>query len=862
MFSPKAMDGEFLTIAVRHVVDGAATDVFCEWFVTALHARAKAAPPLDADSRRFLLHLARQFWGHVPRPTANWRVQAVAKIERNDACYCGSGKKYKQCCAEYATMPFPIPADAMFALALDTVKPESLTAADWAHVPALALAQAAEFWRERGDDQRVVDILGAYFSQHPKLDERSEPALDTLFTSMLELNMESERRELIDRLAKHPNKILATTARCRLCTMLTDRGDYDTAWQLFHETQRFNPTDAQLAHLEIMMLLSEGRSDEAALRGKVLGAQLRRRGSEFVPLAEVVERMGRDGMRGLTDQMADDEASDDAGEDVALWVTLAESLPKPVSTTALTTRYKIEHNEQIDHDNPLNTHVDAWITADKKLTALERKWSRQFPTVEPRLIELPGDAEVVLDELPEVLKFLRSSPDAWLSFTILDVLLRAGDMLWNETDSAKVLRANRDLALYGVAILRSLLAEEKVQVPWGVLAHRPMLRVVAWAITFCDFSRDQAQKLLLAEWLLRLNPNDNHGYRSMVVSDYLGLGRAVDALVLLDKYPNDFGCGGFDRALGLFQLDRLDDALIAWQQACKTSPLVVDFLLADTLAAAPENESGYMQLGGPEEAHEYASDRRATWQKCGALAWARTLPRPVVRPTKPAKTATKTGKTGQKVSPAASARELPVAAFTAADWKRLDSAFVDAITAHGFIIGVASSPGATSPQQWLAELLTLCLLPPPGENSSSREVKLFNELFRSIFALYNRARTVILANNNGTTLPPGLFEPLNPAQTDHAARWTLGFVHAAETLGGTWRSVGMTVKSKNGHFAPLYTLAARAPLAVGGWRVDAEDQRPLLFTVADETASDMEQLYAALATIWAGVAPFNGEQTG
>lgn len=71
----------------------------------------------------------------------------------------------------------------------------------------------------------------------------------------------------------------------------------------------------------------------------------------------------------------------------------------------------------------------------------------------------------------------------------------------------------------------------------------------------------------------------------------------------------------------------------------------------------------------------------------------------------------------------------------------------------------------------------------------------------------------------------------------------------------------MTVKSKSGPFAPLYTLAARAPVHVGGWRVDAEDERPLLFTVADETASDMEQLYAALAPIWAEAAPFNGAQT-
>ena len=54
--------------------------------------------------------------------------------------------------------------------------------------------------------------------------------------------------------------------------------------------------------------------------------------------------MVRDGMRGLTDQMADDEASDDAGDDVALWLTLAESIPKAVATSGLTARYKIERN--------------------------------------------------------------------------------------------------------------------------------------------------------------------------------------------------------------------------------------------------------------------------------------------------------------------------------------------------------------------------------------------------------------------------------------------------------------------------------------------------------------------------------------
>ncbi|MEP7185067.1 MAG: hypothetical protein ABI767_04450 [Rhodanobacter sp.] len=50
--------------------------------------------------------------------------------------------------------------------------------------------------------------------------------------------------------------------------MLADAGDYVAAWDVFEQAQRADPASTSLSHLEITLLISQGRHPEARERAR------------------------------------------------------------------------------------------------------------------------------------------------------------------------------------------------------------------------------------------------------------------------------------------------------------------------------------------------------------------------------------------------------------------------------------------------------------------------------------------------------------------------------------------------------------------------------------------------------------------
>ena len=859
MLAPDAISPAFLNELAKRIVGGESLAPFSEWFVTTVYAAQrdpKDVTPIDDQARRMLLAIARQFWSHVPRPTSHWRALPLPKIERNDPCYCGSGKKYKQCCAPFSSMRVPFESDVLFALALDCIEPDALTASDWVTLPPLALAQAATFWSDRGDDERVVQVLGAYFNEHPKLDERSEPALDALFGALQDLGLEQERIALAIRLSEHKNKSLATTARCRHVVMLTDRGDFAAAWKIFEQAQRAHPTDPQLTHLEIMVLLSEGREDEAALRGKTLAAQLRRRGPDFYDFADIVERMGRDGFAGMSEAMANNEDLSELDEDVPAWLALFQRMPAAPADWAA--HYTLERASAIAPDG---SAPDAWLAPTKTMAALEAKWTRSFPTTSPTLTELEGDAESLLEDVLGVEAFFRANANAWHSFAILDDLLAAGYTLADENDSAKLDHACLRLALRGVANLRAVMGDQAAHLPWAVSAHRPALRMAARGIELSQRVANPAQAIELAEWMLAVNPNDNHGNRTLLVGEYLYVQRAADALAIMERYPEDLPITLFDRALCLFLLDRKAEAASFWARAAKGSPHVPSLLLSEAPLPALDDDDVYVTLGSYEEAHGYVSDRQSAWARAGALEWARALPQ-VKAAKKPAK------KARREAAPAAAApagsmfATLP--ALTPALWSELDALFDDIVMLHGFVVGIAMSPGRGNGSEWTGTVISMINID-LNAGDTAKNFKRVNSALPIVLNLHNGIRADLFEPQHSKRTPADWLKPIDMDAPQHAARWAKGFVRAAESRAADWQRVKLPVNSASGPLAPLYAMAARAPLTGVGdaWRLQSEAQRPLFAAVspsASDTQSDGEHLAAFISQLQVQLQPFNGAQ--
>ena len=209
--------------AVLRVSGGEPLHAFCDWFCASLQVRldpvvgGRTEDPESA--RRFMLALARKLWSGVPMLALRWRRQALPRVERNDRCYCGSGRKFKQCCAELADLPEVIDPDHVLGLVLANMRPAQLTLAQLRQVPPAALAAAAVSIQQAQGDERVAELLEPLFRDPAGLDERHDQAFDMLMDSLLALGQETRRQRVVQSVSACGNKALppvrvAATSRC------------------------------------------------------------------------------------------------------------------------------------------------------------------------------------------------------------------------------------------------------------------------------------------------------------------------------------------------------------------------------------------------------------------------------------------------------------------------------------------------------------------------------------------------------------------------------------------------------------------------------------------------------------------------
>jgi tetratricopeptide (TPR) repeat protein len=675
MESPDTVIMELVDLALGEILVHEDPDRFLAWARQSLPPHLEPMlPDVPADGVRALaIHFGRNIWNCTPLPSNGFRPRPLPAPERNQPCMCGSGRKYKHCCADAPPMP-TFQADEIWSLMVGHLDRQALAKAlAGRRIPASALAEVALGELRDGRPRRALRLLEPIFDDSlESLDLRYGPALNVLCDTYNELGWTRKKMAFLQRVAAEASDRLAGEAWQRLCSHYMDRRDYPQAWVAFQGAQNCDPLDVSLSMLEIQLLVCDAKLQQAKQRARFWRAQLERIGETEGVISELLEAACHDPVAALADlylTMSHSEAVE-----LRRWLEDCHGRPLP--------DYRIAEPEVMDSPDPERLRADLRArlrrmgaplqdvgrqieeivaqlktgssaeeqpaTEDTTATGgppedeesgltlqppapvreLEEAWHKIYPVGKPFSVSLAAAHDRDPWEetsAPRWLRFLRDHPEAFSSLDILDDLAGAVSAL----DLSGVVWVDR--ALYepildrGAAIVEQAVSgDPQARLLWSWTDNRPGLRLIARAIYHWQDSDERQKAAHMTELLLRLNPGDNHGLRRPVMNDLLREGKDEQALALAAQYPDDLSPEiSYGPVLALYRLGRLPEAAAALRQAQQDLPLVPRYLILPR-PRKPRFDPVGIQIGGPDQAWLYREEMREVWRAApGLLEWLR-----------------------------------------------------------------------------------------------------------------------------------------------------------------------------------------------------------------------------------------------
>jgi hypothetical protein len=634
---------------------------FLAWVRT--HIEEYFAHPLlaSADSRVarvFAWSFGRALWNALPLPGNGFRPDPVPEPGRNEPCPCGSGLKYKRCCNGLPMLPLK-PENVWPALldALDSEQRERALRSG--ALPRSALVALAEKQFEEQGAKSAVKFLEPLLLPRPVAhDDNLAVAFDLLCDAYDELGWNRKKAALIDGvIAEVPRSALRSGAWQRQTLIAMDGHDLAAARAAFREAQRDDPDAPIIALLEVQLLLAEHQPERAGERARFHVRRFRARDyPEDEPPLNFLLGVARDPLGAMSSLAI--EMSDEAGRGLRDWLAAVRKRPLPAYRVASVEELpaddvgglldkliemgipraeaeravrempeppetaQSEPAEEAEPREPLY-----FLAGPEALAATEAAWHECFPLTKPfALADQPFGEDDAWKAAAEArwTTFLEDHPECFDSLDVLDDLATA--LLAHPQAGLPSLEQALLLPLLERAraiVARAVGDDADVRLAWIEGHNRPPLRALArLARALLDARPDEA--VAVTELLLRLNPEDNHGYRVIVVNHRLRRGEDPAALEVAERYPDDFAADiPYGRALALFRLERKDEATRVLRDAVREWPKVSDYLLREKPRRPKLSEFG-VTPGGDDEAWLYRDRMLGVWQACpDAMDWLR-----------------------------------------------------------------------------------------------------------------------------------------------------------------------------------------------------------------------------------------------
>ncbi|HEV7506078.1 MAG TPA: SEC-C metal-binding domain-containing protein [Thermoanaerobaculia bacterium] len=462
--------------------------------------------PDEAARRSSASEFGRSLWNSVPLPGNGFRPRPVPNPERNDSCPCGSGLKYKKCCAPWAADLPSFDPEGIWRLVVEALPLERVEAlGQFGRVPRHLVGDLATSLLDDGDPERALALVQPMFEhldRLDRLDERDAAALNVFLESLADLDLMEEKAVAVERLAKALKPALRAVLWEDQVRHHAMEGELEEAWEALEKARKDDPESGALGPLEVSLLMSEGQTAEAGERARFFLDRARRD-------PEAITEAGRE----FLDKVAEDP------ESAQLEFSLGEEVKDGIlRLQKLLTR--LEPPSAIYGIVPIDGDQGAGqLVPPGELRRAEEGWDEAFFGPEPAL---DADLDAGLDEDEEDvehdpwneeeaarwLAYFPDEPTALDSLEVLEDLSHAVSELGLDQFpflDRPLLKPILDRAL---TIVRQALAAhpEVVRLPEDAEPNGSALALIAAAAALADRLGETDRGRELLEWLDVLDP--------------------------------------------------------------------------------------------------------------------------------------------------------------------------------------------------------------------------------------------------------------------------------------------------------------------------------------------------------------------
>lgn len=601
MSAQERMDS-FLRICVRKIVQLADCDKFLDWIAEhgeyLLPEMVAHLNPQIKSAAQIFRALGREIWQGTPLPHKKYVHEHLPKPGRNDPCYCGSDRKFKHCCGQWDAAELGLERMELLPYVLDVLPKKRWAELPGSGVPVDAIAAAAFQFLDEERPEDVVKLLTPWFGSEGRWPDRQADMFDMLLDAYEWLGKRKKRKDLATAATVRGEPQVAAVGWQRLAAMLADDGDLQGAWAAFTHAQRADPDNVALGMLELTILLSQKKWEQAAQRARFWSTRTAKlHGAQYAKLQEYFNSVAQDPRNAVQEMNRN------------IVPGLGQLSALLASAPAVACAYRLQ-----PYDGSAGP-----LEPTPPLQKARAKWNKAFPSAVPFSVQMSSYNAQAWTAPEPWLSVLSAHPILWQDFDVLDDLVCAVDGLDTLALEDDVIRRLTSRAL---VLLDCVLADQHaagLKLEWGFMENRPALRLI---VRHIFDSREAGDEATAAAWTERmvnqLNPNDNHGLRDWMMRYYLQTGQIEQAVALGDRYPDDFAAMRYNRALAHYRAGHQEQADAILLDALHESPLVGKALLAKR--AGKPKESGTITIGSQDEANHYRAEHLALWTG-DALTW-------------------------------------------------------------------------------------------------------------------------------------------------------------------------------------------------------------------------------------------------